>query len=268
VLSSSQKIIIAGPCALESRAQLARCVAQLKGVGVTIIRACLWKPRTMPGWEGIGFCGLPMLLEETIPLGMMPATEILTAFHAQICVDALKRYGNEGKMLVWIGARNQNHFEIRRMAQILASGPPSLLLMFKNQVWLDKKHWFGIYQHILQGNFPRERLLACHRGFHPGYESNPQQLRNIPEYELSMEMKEAMQIPLLIDPSHIAGSRDKVFPIVQESLAYDFDGYMIEMHDDIAVAKTDADQQVTCEQLKQILQIIAPCIEVNLKLKL
>lgn len=256
LIDSNKKMIIAGPCALESRTQLRGCVEELKKLGVQIVRACLWKPRTSPGWEGLGFYGLPTLLEETIPQGVTPATEILTSIHAQMCVDALKQFGEEGRMVVWIGARNQNHFEIRRMASILATGPQNLLFMFKNQVWVDKKHWLGLYQHIIQAGFPQERLLTCHRGFNPGYGENPSQLRNIPDFKMCMEMKEVMGIPMLIDPSHIAGTRDKVFTIVEESLNYDFDGYVIEVHDNISIAKTDVNQQLTFEQLGKLLEII------------
>lgn len=256
ILDTNKKIIIAGPCALESREQLRSCVEELKKLNVKLIRACLWKPRTVPGWEGLGFYGLPMLLEETIPHGLTPCTEILTAIHAQMCVDALKQFGDEGRMIVWIGARNQNHFEIRRMAQILASGPPNLLFMFKNQVWVDKKHWFGIYQHIIQTGFPIARLLCCHRGFNPGYGENPRELRNIPDFSMCMEMKEMTGIPMLIDPSHIAGTRDKVFQIVEESMKYDIDGYVIEVHFNISEAKTDVNQQLTFEQLGKLLKMI------------
>lgn len=253
---AAKKTVIAGPCALESKKQLVTCIDELKKLGVSIVRACLWKPRTAPGWEGMGFYGLPLLLEETLSRDVTPATEILSAIHAQMVVDALKIFGDKARMVVWIGARNQNHFEQRRMAHILAEGPPSLLLMFKNQPWVDKKHWFGIYQHIIQAGFPQERLLCCHRGFNPGYGGNPEELRNIPDYAMCMEMKENMGIPLLLDPSHIAGSREKVFKIVEQSFAYDFDGYVVEVHDNISVAKTDMNQQLTFDQLDKLLQLI------------
>jgi 3-deoxy-D-arabino-heptulosonate 7-phosphate (DAHP) synthase len=255
-LKTNGKIIIAGPCALESREQLIYSVNHLKETPIKILRACLWKPRTVPGWEGLGFFGMPMLMEETIPKGIMPATEIFTTIHAQMVVDGLKQFNPESGMLVWIGARNQNHFELRRMAQILTGGPEGLFLMFKNQMWYDKKHWIGIFEHILNSGFPPHRLIACHRGFHPGYSENPKNLRNIPDFQLAMEMKEKMGIPMLIDPSHIAGSRQLIMAIVEESLNYCFDGYMLETHHNISTAKTDVDQQLTFDQLKDILAII------------
>ncbi len=251
-----KKIIIAGPCALENRTQLVNCVKHLEKIGITYIRACLWKPRTAPGWEGLGFYGLPLLMEEVLSRGITPCTEILTSIHAQMCVDALQLFGNDGSMVVWIGSRNQNHFELKRMAQILKDGPPNLRLMFKNQMWVDKKHWFGLYQHILDTGFPKEKLFTCHRGFNVGYGENPEGWRNIPDFKMSDEIRTNMGIPMLLDPSHIAGARDKVFKIVEQSLKHNFDGYIIEVHDDVSKAKTDAGQQLTFDQLEKLLELI------------
>lgn len=251
------KIIIAGPCALESREQLIRCAEELKKDGIKYLRASLWKPRTTPGWEGYGFYGIPMLLEEALNRDLIPCTEILSAIQAQMMVDALRICGVEDAgAVVWLGARNQNHFEQKRIASFLANGTKNLIFMFKNQIWLDKRHWFGIYEHILSAGFPKERLWACHRGFTPGYGSNPENLRNIPEFEMAMEMKEKMGIPMLLDPSHIGGHHEKVVKIIEESLKYDFDGYLIETHDNVAVAKTDASQQLTFDQMKKVIKMI------------
>lgn len=251
------KTIIAGPCALESREQLITSIELLKQLGIKYVRASLWKPRTSPGWEGFAFYGLPMLFEETLKRGVIPCTEILSAIQAQMVVDALRICGiKDAGALVWLGARNQNHFEQKRIASILASGPPNLLFMFKNQIWLDDRHWFGIYEHIMSVGFPKERLLACHRGFTPGYGANPEKLRNIPEFKKAMEMKEKMGIPMYLDPSHIGGEREKVMNIIQQSLDYDFDGYLIETHDNIEVAKTDVGQQLTFDQMKQVVEMI------------
>jgi 3-deoxy-D-arabino-heptulosonate 7-phosphate (DAHP) synthase len=252
----SKKIIIAGPCALESREQLQRSVLALKQMGVSMIRASLWKPRTLPGWEGSGSLALPVLLEETLPHGMIPATEVLTAEHALLVVHALEQWGSDARMLVWIGSRNQNHIEQRKIAKILSTGPEGLILMYKNQMWDDEKHWLGIHEHIVAEGFPVERLMSCHRGFSPGKMPNPNGLRNIPDFEMAMRVKEKTKIPMLIDPSHIGGSRDNVVEICRKAAAYDFDGSLIEMHTDPERAKTDAKQQVCPAQLQSILEMM------------
>ncbi len=251
---SSEKIIIAGPCALESRQQLQQSVKTLAPMGVSMIRASLWKPRTQPGWEGLGWMSLPLLLEETLPFGVVPATEILTAEHALMVVHALEQYGQDAKMIVWLGSRNQNHLEQRKISKILATGPEGITFMFKNQMWDCERHWLGICEHILSEGFPRERLMICHRGFSPGKVPNPKGLRNLPDYEMAMKIKEKTGLPMILDPSHIGGTRENVMDICMNSLAYDFDGYLIEAHCDPHKAKTDANQQLTPNLLQDLLQ--------------
>lgn len=250
------KLVIAGPCALESRQQLKDCVSVLKQLGVTMIRASLWKPRTQPGWEGLGWMSLPLLLEETLPHGLVPATEIITAEHALMVVHALERFGSDARMIVWLGSRNQNHIEQRKIAKILATGPNGITFMFKNQMWDDERHWLGINEHILAEEFPRERLMICHRGFSPGKAPNEKGLRNLPDFEMAMRVKEKTGLPMLLDPSHIGGTRENVMDICDMAAAHDFDGYLIEMHCDPVNAKTDARQQLSPEELQKLLETI------------
>lgn len=252
----SRKLIIAGPCALESRQQLRSCCSMLQPLGIKAIRASLWKPRTQPGWEGLGADSLDLLLEETLPLGLVPATEILNAEHARLVVNALQKYGADSKMLVWLGARNQNHIEQRAIAQILAEGPKNLTFMFKNQMWAEERHWMGIFEHIIDAGYPRERLIACHRGFSPGMALNPNNFRNLPDFEMAMRLKEKMKIPMVLDPSHIGGSRENVRKIMQEAQTYQFDGYLIEVHDQPEKARTDVNQQLSVTEFQELLRII------------
>ncbi len=249
------KWVIAGPCALESRHQLRECARILKQLGVTMIRASLWKPRTQPGWEGLGWMSLPLLLEETLAHGMTPATEIISVEHAHMIVQALEHYGRDARMLVWLGSRNQNHIEQRRIAQILAAGPKGITLMFKNQMWDDERHWLGIYEHLLAAGFPQERLMTCHRGFCPGKQPNPKGFRNLPDFDMAMRVKQQTGIPMLLDPSHIGGSPENVLDVMAASAAYDFDGCLVEMHSEPQKAKTDAKQQLSPEQFKELLRI-------------
>lgn len=254
--SNLGKVLVAGPCALESREQLQQSVRILKMMGVSMIRASLWKPRTQPGWEGLGWMSLPLLLEETIPHGMIPATEIITAEHAQMVVQGLEHYGSEAQMLVWLGSRNQNHLEQKKIAKILASGPQGIHFMFKNQMWDDEKHWLGIGEHILSAGFPKERLMICHRGFSPGKSANPKGYRNLPDFEMAMRVKAKTGLPMLLDPSHIGGSPENVNDVCMMATAYDFDGSIIEVHCDPKQAKTDAKQQLDAGQFRDLLHII------------
>ena len=218
-----------------------------------MMRASLWKPRTQPGWEGLGHMSLPLLLEETLPHGIVPATEILNAEHALTVVHAMEHYGSDARMIVWLGSRNQNHIEQKKISRILATGPDGITFMFKNQMWDDEKHWHGIYEHILSEGYPRERLMICHRGFCPGKSTNPKGLRNLPDFDMAMRIKQKTGLPMLLDPSHIGGSRENVIDICNSAAAYDFDGCIVEMHCDPANAKTDAKQQLAPEQFQNLL---------------
>jgi 3-deoxy-D-arabino-heptulosonate 7-phosphate (DAHP) synthase len=156
-------------------------------------------------------------------------------------------------MIAWLGSRNQNHMEQKKISKILATGPEGITFMFKNQMWDDERHWLGICEHILGEGFPRERLMACHRGFSPGKSPNQKGFRNLPDFEMAMRVKEKTGLPMLLDPSHVGGSRENVVEICRMANAYDFDGYLIEMHDNPEIAKTDAKQQLGPAELQELL---------------
>jgi chorismate mutase len=255
---NGKKIIIAGPCALESREQLQLCRGLLQPLGIRAIRASLWKPRTQPGWDGLGESSLEVLLEETILHGLIPATEIISVEHAHHIVNVLRRFGSAVSILVWLGARNQNHIEQRRIARVLSSGSPCIHLMFKNQMWEDEKHWKGIYEHIKNAGFPPERLLVCHRGFAPGRMPNPDGFRNLPDFDMAMRIKQETGLPMILDPSHIGGSKENVFKIVKKSLSYNFDGYIVEVHHTPQEARTDKQQQLAPHEFEKLLKMIEP----------
>lgn len=245
------KIMITGPCALESRAQLRECVRQLQGSGSRVIRASLWKPRTKPGWEGLGDEGIDILLEETLPHGLIPATEVIYAEHAEKVIDALKCSSRDATALLWLGARNQNHLEQQRIARVIAKSGMNIYLMAKNQAWHDERHWIGILEHLVAAGMPKERLLLCHRGFSPGLMDNPLGLRNLPDMTMAMRVRSETEVPMLLDPSHIGGTREKVIDIMLEGELYPFDGMIVEVHSDPDSALTDAKQQLHPEQLKR-----------------
>ncbi len=250
----TNKIIIAGPCSAESEKQVIETAKELKKLKIKYFRASLFKPRTKPGFEGVGLKGCLWAAEVT-KMNLIYATEVLLPEHVKQIIQKIKKFkGKTKNLLFWLGARNQNHFIQRKIAQnILKYAPPNVKLIIKNQPWPDEKHWLGIIEHLEAVGFPRKRIILCHRGFSCEKQEG---FRNRPDFELALKIKKLKNLPMIIDPSHIGGQVDKVFKIVEEAEKYDFDGYMIEIHPNPEKAYTDAPQQLNLEQFQKLLKLI------------
>ena len=244
-------MLIVGPCAVESQEQVLETIKQAKSLGVDFVRLSLWKPRTKPGFEGIGENGIELLVSAA-KMGVNPAVEPIIPEHAEKAMDAVMRATKGGKLLLWIGARNQNHYIQREIARLVARNP-RVYLMVKNQIWHNEKHWEGIVEHVLSGGINKANLLLCHRGFAPGID-NPNGYRNIPDFDMAMRMKEKTRLPMIFDPSHTGGSVEKVIKIAQEADAYEFDGLVIEVHPNPKKALSDVNQQLTWKQFRKLLK--------------
>lgn len=249
------KIIIAGPCAAESEEQISIAIKEAKKRQIDFLRINLWKPRTKPGFEGLGESGIP-LLAKAARSGVNPALEVMMPEHAKKVLDALLPVlGKKGRLLIWIGARNQNHFIQKEIARI-ASLDKRVFLLIKNQLWSSEDHWEGIIGHVLSGGIKRENVINCHRGFTPnGY--NPTGLRNIPDFEMAMRIKEKTALPIVFDPSHSGGCVENVLNLGKEALQYQFDGILVEVHHNPQAALTDAKQQLTWEQFDRMVEAYA-----------
>lgn len=256
MLSPERKnpFIIAGPCAAESRSQVCSAASSIKERNIPGFRAGLWKPRTQPGFEGVGEIGIPWL-REVAERGLIVAAEAMTPKNVVSLAQGLKE---KSKLIVWLGSRNQNHLIQREIAlAIKEDSPLDTLLMIKNQPWEDKKHWLGIVEHIVDGaHFPADRILLCHRGFSPNGRGNPCGFRNIPRFELAMKVQEETKMPMLFDPSHVGGSVERVFEATRQAIKHDFDGFLIEVHPNPTSAKTDRNQQLNIPQFDKWLTLV------------
>ena len=246
-------ILIAGPCAAESKEQVLASIKEAKKRNVDFLRISLWKPRTKPGFDGLGEKGIDLLIESA-KSGVNPATEVLIPDQAKKIMKKLFAQVPKAKLLLWIGARNQNHYIQREIAKV-ASSDPRVILMVKNQPWSDEAHWEGIIEHVLSGGISKDHLILCHRGFTPNGH-NPLGLRNVPDYEMSMRIKKKTSLPMIFDPSHSGGSVENVLYIFNEASKHQFDGIIVEVHPDPAGALTDAKQQLRWEQLDSLLKTV------------
>lgn len=247
-------IIIAGPCAAESEEQIDIAICEGKKRNIDFLRVNLWKPRTKPGFDGLDKAGLP-LLTKVAKSGLNPALEVILPKHAKMVMEAvlpvLKKNGN---LLLWIGARNQNHFLQKEIARI-AGREERVYLLIKNQLWADEAHWEGIIHHVLSGGIKKENLINCHRGFAPSGH-NPLKLRSMPDFEMAMRIKAKTDLPIVFDPSHTGGCVPNVLKMAKEAIRHDFDGVMVEVHHDPKNALTDAKQQLTWKQFDSLIKII------------
>ena len=242
-------LIIAGPCSAETEQQVISTAKALASVGVRYFRAGLWKPRTQPGsFEGVGEIGLQWLRRVKIETGMAVGTEIANAEHARLAVAA-------GLDFVWIGARTTtNPFAVQEIADAL-NGNREILVLIKNPMNPDLNLWIGAIKRFQQAGV--QRIIAVHRGFFNAQCTmhNAQlSYRNNPHWYVPIELKRQMpKLPLICDPSHIAGNRDLVAGLCQKAFDLDFDGLMIESHCLPDEAWSDAAQQLTPKQLKLVL---------------
>lgn len=242
--------MIAGPCAVESKEQIMAAVEQAKKRHINYLRMNLWKPRTKPGFEGLGEKAIDLLIAAA-KQGVDPAAEVLLPEQAALVMDTVLSQVPSARLLLWIGARNQNHHIQREIAKVVARDK-RVILMIKNQPWSNEEHWEGIAEHALSGGIDKDHLILCHRGFAPSGD-NPDGLRNVPDYEMAMRVKKKTGLPMIFDPSHSGGSVPNVFKVTREAAKHDFDGWLIEVHHDPAQALTDAKQQLTWSELDALM---------------
>lgn len=256
-MKDQEPFIIAGPCAAESREQMLLSAQEALKRDIEAVRLSLWKPRTKPGFKGIGDKGIPVLLE-VAQMGVQPATEIMLPQHANRIMEGVLAKDSTARVILWLGARNQNDLIQHDIGKIIA-GEPRVTLMIKNPMWPDKNHWRGIVEHVLSAGASPSQLLLCHRGFAP----SSREFRNPPDLNMALSLKYDLQaefgfpVPLLIDPSHISGEPPERVIETAIELITQADGLIIEVHPNPPAALTDQNQQLNWHQFDEMLRKIA-----------
>ena len=236
-------LVIAGPCSAETEDQVLKIAHELKNSDVSIFRAGIWKPRTRPGmFEGVGAIGLKWLQKVKEETGLLITTEVANSNHVKLALD-------HDVDILWIGARSTvSPFIIQEIADAL-EGTDKIVLV-KNPVNPDLALWLGGIERLYSANI--KKLGVIHRGFSTYEKTN---YRNNPEWQLPIELQNRFpDLPLICDPSHIAGRRDILQDISQTALDLNFDGLMIETHTNPDKAWSDAAQQITPKVLIKMME--------------
>ena len=235
--------LISGPCSAESEEQVITTAKEIaKCPNVKVYRAGIWKPRTRPdSFEGVGRSGLNWLKKVKEETSLLTTTEVANARHVELCLD-------NNVDILWIGARTTvNPFLVQEIANALNG--VDIPVLVKNPVNTDLGLWLGAIERLYQAGI--RKLAAIHRGFSTFDET---QYRNRPHWEIPIELKRLLpDLELICDPSHIGGQRSLIEPLSQMALDFGMKGLMIETHINPDEALSDSKQQITPNELIEML---------------
>ncbi len=236
--------IIAGPCAIESRAQAFAIAETVRRSGARFFRGGAYKPRTSPyAFQGLGEEGLKILAEVRDVYGLKIVTEALD----EAGVDLVERYGD----MIQIGARNMQNFSLLRRA-----GKSPLPILLKRGLSATLDEWLLAAEYIMsEGNY---QVVLCERGIR----TFAQHTRNTMDLAAIPAVRRISHLPVLVDPSHGTGKNYMVTPLARAGVAVGADGLIVEVHDQPDHALSDGAQALTPEQYEQLVSEVRAIHEV------
>ena len=238
-------VVIAGPCGVEGRKTTLEIARSVRSHGAVLFRGGAFKPRTSPyAFQGMGEEGLKILSEVREETGLGIVTEMTSPGQA----DLMMKYVD----IVQIGARNMQNFEL--LKSVGRIGKPVLL---KRGLAATIEEWLMSAEYILsEGN---DQVILCERGIRTfeRYTRNTLDLTAVPV------IKQLTHLPIIVDPSHATGLREKVSPMARAAIAAGADGLIIEVHTDPDKALSDGPQSLYPHQFEQLMRdlyVIAPVV--------
>jgi 3-deoxy-7-phosphoheptulonate synthase len=244
-IGGDEVIVMAGPCSAESEEQVEATAAAVKRAGAKILRGGAFKPRSSPySFQGLGEAGLRMLRAACDRHDLKLVTEIMEVSQ----LEMIEKYAD----ILQVGARNmQNYSLLRDLGQ---ARKPVLL---KRGISATIEEWLLSAEYVLAGG--NMNVLLCERGIRTfeSYTRNTLDISAIPV------VQKLSHLPVIVDPSHGTGRRDKVAPMARAAVAAGADGLLIEVHCDPDHAMSDGAQSLFPAQFDRLmaeLRIIAPAI--------
>jgi chorismate mutase/prephenate dehydratase len=242
-IGAARFVLIAGPCAVESAAQVHAAAALVREHGASILRGGAFKPRTSPyAFQGLGFPGLDLLAEAGHAYELPIVTEVLRP-------EDVAGVARKADMLQ-VGARNMQNFSLLR--EVGKCDRPVLL---KRGISATIEELLLAAEYIMAGG--NLRVVLCERGIRT-FETAT---RNTLDVSAVPVLKERTHLPVIVDPSHAAGRREIVVPLALAAAAAGADGLIVEAHPDPAKALCDKDQALTGADLEHLLVGLRPIVE-------
>ncbi len=242
VFGGERFVLIAGPCAVENRAQVMDAAAMVKQAGATMMRGGAFKPRTSPyAFQGLGFAGLDMLQEAAQTYELPIVSEVLRP-------EDVEKMAEKADMLQ-IGARNMQNFSLLR--EVGQARRPVLL---KRGMSATIEELLLAAEYIMAGG--NQRVVLCERGIRT-FETAT---RNTLDISAIPVLRARTHLPIIVDPSHAAGKRELVLPLSLAAAAVGADGLIIEAHPRPSEALCDKDQALTGEDLARLVAQLRPVL--------
>ncbi|MCH7965761.1 MAG: 3-deoxy-7-phosphoheptulonate synthase [Bacteroidetes bacterium] len=244
ILGANEIITIAGPCAVESEKQIMTIAKIVKDAGAKILRGGAFKPRTSPySFQGMEEEGLILLRKAGDEFGLAVITEVMDPTR----VELIYKYTD----IFQLGSRNMQNFPLLREL-----GRVDKPVMIKRGMSATIDEWLMAAEYILaSGN---ENVMVCERGIRT-FETST---RNTFDLSAIPVIHQRSHLPIIADPSHATGIRDKVIPMALAAVAAGTDGLMVEVHHDPSSAMSDGPQSLLPEQFKELMSQVRRIAEV------
>ena len=256
-IGSGEPVFIAGPCAVENKAQLFRIAEEVKKAGAHILRGGIFKPRSsVHSFQGLGGGsreGAEEALSWLAEAGQMFDMPVITEVRGEAQVDLVAEYAD----IIQIGTRNMYDQDLLTM--VAGKGKP---VLFKRHFGASVEEFLSFAEYIAaEGN---KNIILCERGIVPVGKG-----KNYTRYTLDLASVPAIQketyLPVVVDPSHATGRRDLIFSMSCAAVAAGASGLMVETHYNPAESLVDGPQTITPDELKEIIdacrsihQLVAP----------
>lgn len=236
-------VVIAGPCAVESREQMDASATLVTKFGARVLRGGAFKPRTSPySFQGMGFEGIELLQAVSRQHGMPFVTEVMSISQVKELEPHVDGFQ--------VGTRNMHNFDLLR-----ALGATKKPVLLKRGFGATLREWLLACEYVAQGG--NSQIILCERG-----------IRSFtPETRFTLDLagaiwaKQETHLPVVIDPSHATGLPKLVGPLVAAAAAAGLDGAMIELHPTPDEALSDGDQALTPEQFEVMMSTLRPVVE-------
>ncbi len=235
--------VVAGPCSVESQAQIIAVAEDVKRSGAALLRGGAFKPRTSPySFQGMGLEGLELLLEAKAATGLPIVTEIMSPRYVEVFEEKVD--------LVQIGARNMQNFDLLKEV-----GKMSKPVLLKRGLSSSYEEWIMSAEYIMAGG--NENVILCERGIRTfeTYTRNTLDVSAIPA------IKKMSHLPVIVDPSHSAGMYWMVEPLAMAAIAAGADGLIIEVHNDPPHATCDGQQSLTPENFGRLMGKVGAMVD-------